>query len=67
MYKWLVRVGIESIKESVVDDPERRKELYDGFVYSQSFSQRNPWSERVNGVDAHEFQPLAELDLVEVV
>lgn len=67
MYKWLVRVGIESIKEAVVDDSKRRKELYDGFVHSQSFSQRNPWSERVNGVDAHEFKPLAELDLVEVV
>ena len=30
MYKWLARVGIESIKEAIVDDDERRKELYDG-------------------------------------
>ena len=67
MYKWLVRVGIESIKEYVVEDTNHRKELYDGFVHSQSFSQRNPWSDRVNGVDAHEFKPLAQLDLVEVV
>ncbi len=67
MYKWLARVGIESIKEAIVEDDERRKELYDGFVYSQSISQHNPWAERVNGVDAHEFKPLAEVDLVEVV
>ena len=67
MYKWLVRVGIESIKEAVVDNAVRRKELFDAFVYSQSFSQHNPWAERVNGMDAHEFKPLAELDLVEVV
>lgn len=66
MYKWLVRVGLESIQAAVVDDVDQRLTLYDQFVFSQSFSQVNPWSERVDGVDAHEFKPLAQLELVEV-
>ena len=65
MYKWVVRVGMDSIATSVVDNAERRKELYDAFVYSQTFSQQDPWQERVNGRDAHEFAPLAKLNLIE--
>ena len=66
IYKWAKRVGFESIEAAVVTDLERRKALFDAFVYSQKFSQSDPWSERARGVkDAHEFAPLADLTRLE--
>ena len=63
IYKWAKRVGADSIKAQVVDDPGKRRALYDRFVFSQKFAQTDPWSERVAGKDAHEFAPIAELAL----
>ncbi|HRE21766.1 MAG TPA: nitrite reductase large subunit NirB [Rhabdaerophilum sp.] len=61
VYKWAKRVGTPSIKTAVIDDAERRRALYDRFVYSQKFAQIDPWAERVAGRDAHEFAPMAKL------
>jgi nitrite reductase (NADH) large subunit len=63
IYKWAKRVGSASIKANIVDDLEKRKLYYDRFVYSQTFAQVDPWQERVNGKDAHEFAALAEFGL----
>jgi nitrite reductase (NADH) large subunit len=38
----------------------KRRHYYERFVYSQKFSQIDPWEERVNGKDAHEFAAMAE-------
>ncbi|MCB1505162.1 MAG: nitrite reductase large subunit NirB [Hyphomicrobiaceae bacterium] len=59
IYKWAKRVGIETVREQVLDDKERRKVLYDRFVHSQSFAQVDPWAERVAGKEAYEFRPLS--------
>ena len=62
MYKWLKRVGMESVRAAVVEDVEKRRAYFDGFRYSQSFSQKDPWAERASGrVAAHEFRPMADL------
>jgi nitrite reductase (NADH) large subunit len=58
IYKWMARVGLESIKAQV-EDPEARKALYDRFSYSQRFSRIDPWAERVAGRHAEEFTPLS--------
>ena len=58
IYKWLDRVGLEWIRDQV-EDPDRRRALYDRFAYSQRFSRVDPWAERVAGRDAHEFNPLS--------
>jgi len=63
MYKWLKRVGMDSIQASIVKDREKRRFYYDRFVFSQKFAQVDPWEERVNGKDAHEFAALAEFGL----
>jgi len=63
IYKWAKRVGVVSIKTQVVDDLPKRRALFDRFVFSQSFAQSDPWSERVAGRDAHEFAPIADLAL----
>jgi len=61
IYKWAKRVGAASIKAQVIDDRDKRAALYQRFVLSQKFSQSDPWRERVNGEDAHEFAPIADL------
>ncbi len=61
IYKWAKRVGIDTVRTQVLDDLERRQALHDRFVYSQKFSQSDPWAERVAGRDAHEFRPMKDL------
>lgn len=63
IYKWAKRVGIETIKAMVIEDAGRRAALHARFALSQSFAQIDPWQERVNGKDAHEFAAMAELRL----
>jgi len=65
IYKWMKRVGIDTIRQQILDDGDRRKTLYDRFVLSQSFAQVDPWAERVAGKHAHEFAPVADLTLKE--
>ena len=60
IYKWAKRVGSASIKASVVEDVEKRRHYFERFVHSQKFAQVDPWEERVNGKDAHEFAAMAE-------
>ena len=61
---WVERVGIEHIRRRIVDDEVGREALTSRFLYSQSFSQDDPWAERAAGKDreqhAHlgEFRPL---------
>ena len=66
IYKWAKRVGLATIRQQIMEDGERRKALYGRFVYSQKFSQADPWAERATGgIHAHEFAPLADLTLKE--
>ncbi len=61
IYKWAKRVGSPSIKSAVLENPEKRKALFDRFVFSQKFSQIDPWEERTRGFEAHQFAPLADI------
>lgn len=65
IYKWAKRVGSDSIKANVVADPGKRRQLYERFVYSQKFAQVDPWEERVNGKDAHEFAAMADFQMMQ--
>ena len=58
---WIARVGIDYVKRRLVADGGGRADLHRKFLYSQTFAQIDPWTERAMGVDAHEFAPLAEL------
>lgn len=55
---WIERVGLSYVKQRVVEDEAGRKALYARFLESQKYSQIDPWAERANGTDAHEFAPL---------
>ena len=65
IYKWAKRVGIDTIRQQALEDIDRRRALYERFVYSQKFAQIDPWAERAKGKDAHEFKPLADLTRAE--
>jgi nitrite reductase (NADH) large subunit len=56
IYKWMDRVGLDSIKARVIDDLDDRRALYARFQHSQLHSQDDPWAERAAGGDAAEFQ-----------
>jgi nitrite reductase (NADH) large subunit len=56
---WMARVGIDYVKERVVEDAQNRRALYARFLHSQSFVQHDPWADRANGAEAHEFKPMA--------
>jgi len=64
-YKWIAKVGLDWIKEQIVDDLENRKAQAAKFHYSQKFYQIDPWAERAKqGKDAHEFAPMADFTKV---
>ena len=63
IYKWAKRIGLDEIRDQIMQQPDKRKAYYDRFVFSQKFAQVDPWSERVSGKDKHEFNPMATLSL----
>ena len=58
---WIARVGIDYVKKRLVEDGEGRLALNLRFLHSQTFVQTDPWAERAQGADAHEFARLPEL------
>jgi len=63
IHKWLHRVGLDSVKQQIVEDHARRRALFARFVQAQKFAQVDPWAERVAGAFDYEFKPLADLRL----
>jgi len=58
---WIERVGLSYVKESLVDDADKRRALAERFKESQEVtrSQEDPWAQRATqGVEQHEFVPL---------
>ena len=55
---WVERVSLSYIKERLLDNTEGRKALHERFLYSQTFSQTDPWKERAEGAEQHEFTTL---------
>ncbi|NOX08502.1 MAG: NAD(P)/FAD-dependent oxidoreductase [Gammaproteobacteria bacterium] len=55
---WIERVGLNYVKEQIVDDNDNRKALAERFLFAQTFVQDDPWKERAEGTDRHEFEPI---------
>ena len=58
---WIERVGLTYVKEKIVEDHEGRKALSERFLYAQKFAQDDPWAERAEGAEAHEFTPITQV------
>ncbi|MGG7565416.1 nitrite reductase large subunit NirB [Rhodovulum sp. DZ06] len=61
MYKWVAKVGLDWVKEQVVDDLENRRALVERFDLSQSVYQKDPWAELAAPQNAPRLRPLADL------
>ncbi|MEP5729398.1 MAG: nitrite reductase large subunit NirB [Sulfitobacter sp.] len=60
IYKWMNKVGLEWIKERVVDDLVERDALVARFELGQSVYRRDPWADHI-AEKAQTYQPLANL------
>jgi len=58
---WIERVGLQRVKDEIVEDAEKRKIYAARFAVAQSVAQDDPWKERVDGGEKHEFIPLKEI------
>ncbi len=62
IWKWVDKVGLDWVKEQVVDDLENRKALAERFEISQSVYRTDPWAEHA-AEKAETYQPVANLTL----
>ncbi len=61
LYKWMAKVGLDWIKETVVDDLDNRRALVERFELSQYIYRKDPWAEHAK--EAQRFAPIADLTL----
>ncbi len=61
IHGWLARVGIDTLRAQIVEDSAHRIELFERFLFSQRFSQHDPWAARAHGRESHEYLPLARI------
>ncbi|WP_424986449.1 nitrite reductase large subunit NirB [Microbulbifer sp. S227A] len=61
-YKWVAKVGLDWVRERVVDDLAERKRLVEAFELSQSIYRKDPWAEHA-AERAASYAPLANLTL----
>ena len=58
---WIERVGVAYVRDRLADAGGRRL-LRDRFLESQKHAQTDPWAQRVDGVENHEFRSLAAVE-----
>ncbi len=54
---WVERVGLQYVKDALFDQTQREA-LHERFLYSQQFAQIDPWKERAEGAEKHEFEKI---------
>ncbi len=64
---WIERVGVDYVRRRIVDDEVGREALTSRFLYSQSFSQDDPWAARVAGEDREQHAHLGEFRPLEIL
>lgn len=59
---WIERVGLDYVKQRIVEDETGRKVLHARFLHAQSFAQIDPWAEIANSErQSSQFHVLAEV------
>ncbi len=53
---WIERVGLEKVKQAILNDETNRKALYERFLIAQKSAQIDPWKKHAEGADAHQFK-----------
>jgi nitrite reductase (NADH) large subunit len=62
---WIERVGVDYVRDRI-GDAEGRRVLAARFLFSQSFSQDDPWAQRAAGEDRHLHSHMAEVRPMEI-
>ena len=55
---WVGRVGLDYVKQRVLNDAEGRTALFARLQYALQ-GEKDPWAERVQGEQKHEFEALS--------
>jgi nitrite reductase (NADH) large subunit len=66
VHKWTKRVGLDTVRQQIVEDAAKRQALFERFLYAQKFAQTDPWAEHATAAFASEYQPLAVTDFAAV-
>jgi nitrite reductase (NADH) large subunit len=64
---WIERVGVDYIKRRIVEDHVGREVLTSRFLFSQNFSQDDPWAARVAGAEREQHAHLGEFRPLETI
>jgi nitrite reductase (NADH) large subunit len=62
---WVQRVGLDYVRQRVVDDAANRKALHERLLFALQ-DYRDPWLERAQGAARHEFEPIRFMNRDEV-
>ena len=62
-YKWVAKVGLDWVRQQVVEDRANRAALVARFEISQSVYRKDPWAELSTPTEAPKWAPLADLTL----
>ncbi|WBU64680.1 nitrite reductase large subunit NirB [Paracoccus aerodenitrificans] len=62
-WKWVAKVGLDWVKEQVVDDLDNRRDLVARFEISQSVYRKDPWAEHSTTLETPKWAPLADFTL----
>ncbi|MEM7188109.1 MAG: nitrite reductase large subunit NirB [Pseudomonadota bacterium] len=62
-YSWVAKVGLDWVRERVVDNDASRADLIARFRHSQSIYQTDPWAARANDTVTKAWSPMADLTL----
>ena len=54
---WVARVGLDYVKQRVLEDAQGRKALFGRLLYTLQ-GEKDPWQERAQGVAKHEFEAI---------
>ncbi|MCG7492838.1 nitrite reductase large subunit NirB [Thalassobius sp. Cn5-15] len=63
IFKWVDKVGLDWVKEQVVENLDERRALVERFNLSQSIYRKDPWAEHAKPEKAETYRPLADLTL----
>jgi nitrite reductase (NADH) large subunit len=64
---WIERVGVDYVRQRIVDDEVGREALTARFLYSQSFSQDDPWAARAEGKEREQHAHLGEFRPIDML
>ena len=62
---WIERIGVDYIRERIAEDAEGRDALAARFLFSQQFTQDDPWAARAAGEHREQHAPMARFTPVD--